>query len=85
MMLTDLMPIIDNTGLKVNEEEIFEIRFDNRIIYIHNIYLSSIEVADEFYAKYNLLLPELIENIIKETVENDRLNKLVVLADLNYP
>jgi len=29
-------------------------------------------------------LPELIENIIKETVENDRLNKLVVLADLNY-
>ncbi|MCX8084793.1 MAG: NAD-glutamate dehydrogenase [Calditerrivibrio sp.] len=84
MLLTDIMPIIDNIGLKVNEEDIFELKHHSEKIYLHNIYLDCIENSEIFYESYKNFLPELIENIIKDHVENDRLNKLLITAGLTF-
>ncbi|MEF3254678.1 MAG: NAD-glutamate dehydrogenase, partial [Deferribacterales bacterium] len=72
----------DNIGLKVNEEDIFELSGEN--LFIHNIYLDCLQNIEEFYNNYNRLIPDLIKNVIKESVENDRLNKLLVSSKLNY-
>ncbi len=85
MLLTDIMPIVDNIGLKVNEEDIFELKFtDNETFYIHSIYLDCIENTESFFDKYRDSLPELVDNVILDNIENDRLNRLIVSACLNY-
>ncbi|MGC8768771.1 NAD-glutamate dehydrogenase domain-containing protein [Calditerrivibrio sp.] len=85
MLLTDIMPIVDNIGLKVNEEDIFEIKSEeNNSSYIHSIYLDCINDAKQFYENFKQSVPELVENVILDNVENDRLNKLVIASQLNY-
>jgi len=85
MLLTDIMPIIDNTGLKVNEEDIFEIKTDiNNTVYIHSIYLDCIDNTEAFYNNYHSNIPDLVKNVILDIVENDRLNKLIITSNLTY-
>lgn len=84
MLLTDIMPIVDNIGLKVNEEDIYELKCVDETFYIHSIYLDCIDELDSFYNKFKETLPELVENVILDNVENDRLNRLIISASLNY-
>lgn len=83
MLLTDIMPIIDNMGLKVNEEDIFYLSYGDGF-FIHNIYVDCIENVETFYNEYNKLIPELVKNVIAEYVENDILNRLIISSKLNY-
>jgi glutamate dehydrogenase len=84
ILLTDIIPIFDNTGLKVNEENIFKVKTNNEIYYINSIYIANIENHLEFKEKFKNRLTELIVSVIKYETENDDLNKLLILTDLNY-
>ncbi|MDK2791946.1 MAG: glutamate dehydrogenase [Deferribacteres bacterium] len=84
ILLTDIMPIIDNIGIKVNEEFTYKVNTESGKYFINSIHLAEIDDAATFKEKYSKLLPELVLKVIKEKVENDNLNKLLILENLNY-
>ena len=84
LLLTYLMPIIDNLGIKVYEEDIYEIQTLKENYYIHAFFIADIEDIISFKRNYKKIIPELITAVIKDQVTNDKLNKLSVLGNLNY-
>lgn len=84
ILLTDIMPIIDNMGLKVNEEFIFAVTTDEATYFINSIYLAEIENREKFKSKYSKIIPELIVAVLSEKIENDVLNKLLIAECLAY-
>lgn len=84
ILLTDIMPIIDNIGIKVNEEFIFKITTDKETYFINSIYLAEIENKEEFKKRFFKVIPELIVSVLTEKVENDVLNRLAISESLNY-
>ena len=84
ILLTDIIPIFDNTGLKVNEENIFKVKTSDETYYINSIYIANIDNHLEFKEKFKSRLTSLIVAVIKDEIENDDLNKLLLLTDLDY-
>lgn len=84
ILLTDIIPIIDNTGLQVNEESIYKVNTDDKTYYIHSIYIANVDEFVVFKEKYKTILSDLIVAVVKGDVENDRLNKLLISTELGY-
>ncbi|GAB1536985.1 NAD-glutamate dehydrogenase [Geovibrio sp. ADMFC3] len=84
LLLTELMPIIDNLGLNVYEQDIFEPSADGHGLYINVVYLTNIEDPEEFAETYKVILPELVTAVIGGRAENDRLNSLSVTRKLTW-
>jgi len=84
ILLTDIMPVINNIGLKVHEEEIYKLSAKGKSYYISNIYLAEIDNIENFAGVYGDKLSEMLTSAMLETIENDRLNKLLILAELNH-
>ncbi|MGA1863011.1 NAD-glutamate dehydrogenase [Deferribacter thermophilus] len=84
ILLTDIMPVIDNIGLKVIEDEIYEVKKGDEAFYISSILLASIDDPEQFYSRFNKILPEMVKAVIEEKCENDKLNSLLLLEGLNY-
>jgi len=83
-LLTELMPILDNIGLKVYEEDTYDLHFYDGIKYVNAVYFADIEDIDAFCTEYGKVIPELISKILSGLVESDRLNTLAMLEKLNY-
>jgi len=84
LLLTELMPIIDNLGLNGYEQDIFEPSADGHGLYINVVYLTNIEDPAEFAETYKVILPELVTAVIGGRAENDRLNSLSVTRKLTW-
>jgi len=84
ILLTDIMPVIDNIGIKVNEEFTYKVNCDNDNYFINSIHLADIHDPKQFKKQYSKILPELIINVITEKVENDKINSLSIIENLNY-
>lgn len=83
-LLTQLMPVLDNIGLKVYEEDTYKLSFQEGDRYINSVYLADIENTEEFVDMYKENLPQLMVHVLNRTVENDRLNSLAVSRSLSY-
>ncbi|WP_022850521.1 NAD-glutamate dehydrogenase domain-containing protein [Limisalsivibrio acetivorans] len=84
LLLTELMPILDNLGLKVFEQDIYEIELENRSQYINVVYFADIADPEVFAATYQKNIPELVTAILSGKVENDRVNALAVSEKLTW-
>ncbi|MGE4497132.1 MAG: NAD-glutamate dehydrogenase domain-containing protein [Deferribacterales bacterium] len=84
LLLTELMPIIDNLGLNVYEQDIFEPTADGHGLYVNVVYLTNIDDPGGFTETYKVILPELITAVIAGRAENDRLNSLCVTRKLTW-
>jgi glutamate dehydrogenase len=83
-LLTELMPVLDNIGLKVFEEDIFELKLDDGVKYINSVYLADIDDPASFADDYRQVIPVLISRVLTASVESDKLNNLVLAEKLNY-
>ncbi len=83
-LLTQLMPVLDNIGLKVYEEDTFRLALEGGERYINAVYLADIDNPEEFCDMYKENLPQLMVHVLSGTAENDRLNGLTVTASLKY-
>jgi len=83
-LLTQLMPVLDNIGLKVYEEDTFRLALDDGDKYINAVYFADIEHPEDFCEMYKENLPQLMVNVLNAAAENDRLNGLAILAGLKY-
>jgi glutamate dehydrogenase len=84
ILLTDIIPIIDNMGLEVNEENIYKIKTNSDTYYINSIYIANVEDYNEFKTKYKNILTDLVVEVIQGNIENDKLNKLLISTELDY-
>jgi glutamate dehydrogenase len=84
LLLTELMPIIDNLGLNVYEQDIYELGKGEHRRFINVVYLANIDHAEVFTSKYQKILPDLMTAVLSGRVENDRLNALSVLEMLSW-
>jgi len=84
ILLTDIMPIINNIGLKVHEQEIYHLSTQNKSYYISNIYLADIENIQKFAKEYSTKLPDMLTAAVLEKIENDKLNNLLIQIGLDY-
>ncbi|MCD8552756.1 NAD-glutamate dehydrogenase domain-containing protein [Seleniivibrio sp.] len=83
-LLTQLMPVLDNIGLKVYEEDTFRLQLEDGERYINAVYLADIEYPEEFCDMYKENVPQLMVHVLSGTAENDRLNGLAVTSSLKY-
>jgi len=83
-LLTELMPILDNIGLKVYEEDTYDLAFENGKYYVNSVYFADIEDIEEFCEEYRKIIPELISHILTGFVENDKLNGLSMCEMMTY-
>ena len=84
ILLTELMPIINDTGLSVFEEEIFNANIDNRYLYIHTFYLAEVDDKEKFVNENKANVESLITSILSEKVISDRINCLAIKSRLNW-
>lgn len=84
ILLTEIMPVIDNIGLKVIEDEIYEVKKGEETLYISSILIANVEDAEEFLKRFKKILPEIVTAVIEERCENDKLNGLLLLEELTY-
>ncbi len=83
-LLTQLMPVLDNIGLKVYEEDTYMFSFYEGDRYINAVYFADIDSPDDFCETYKENLPQLMVHVLSRTVENDRLNSLAISQTMNY-
>lgn len=83
-LVTHLMPILDNIGLKVYEEDTYEFELPEGHRFVNTVYLADIENIEDFSERYGKILPELMNKVLCQVMENDRLNSLVILQNLTY-
>lgn len=83
-LLTELMPILDNIGLKVYEEDTYELQFGDSTKYVNAVYFADIEDPEGFCEEYRGVIPTLISKILTGFLESDRLNCLALSEKLNY-
>ena len=83
-LLTELMPVLDNIGLKVLEEETYELDFSDGKKFLNSIYFADIKEPDAFCMDYRGIVPELITKVLTGFVESDRLNTLALAEKLHY-
>lgn len=84
ILLTDIMPVIDNMGIQVNEEFTYKIETPDKKFYINSIYLANITECSLFKQRYGDILPEMVIKIITGKMENDKLNRLLIKEGLSY-
>lgn len=84
ILLTDIMPVIDNMGIQVNEEFTYKIETNDKKFYINSIYLANVPDFILFKQQYSEVLPELIMKVVTGKVENDNLNRLLIKNNLNF-
>lgn len=83
-LLTQLMPVLDNIGLKVYEEDTYHFSLYEGDRYINSVYFADIDDPEDFCERYKENLPQLVVNVLTGNVENDRLNSLSISRALNY-
>ncbi|MGE4478206.1 MAG: NAD-glutamate dehydrogenase domain-containing protein [Deferribacterales bacterium] len=83
-LLTELMPILDNIGLKVYEEDTYDMEFEGGRSYVNSVYFADIEDPEVFCEEYKGIIPELISRILTGFVESDRLNGLSMCEKMTY-
>lgn len=83
-LLTELMPAINNTGLKVYEEDIYEFDIDGEKKFINAVILADIDDGKLFASDYKKLIPDLMVAVLSGKVENDRLNTLNITQSMTY-
>ncbi|KAA0256897.1 NAD-glutamate dehydrogenase [Deferribacter autotrophicus] len=84
ILLTDIMPVIDNMGLKVIEDEIYEVKTGKDSLYLSSILLDDVGECEKFVNTFGKILPEMVVAVVKEKCENDKLNSLLLKEQLNY-
>ncbi|ADD67640.1 NAD-glutamate dehydrogenase [Denitrovibrio acetiphilus DSM 12809] len=83
-LLTELMPILDNIGLKVYEEDTYKLVYGDEKHYVNAVYFADIDDPEAFCAEYGTIIPELISKILTGSVESDKLNGLSMSEKLTY-
>jgi glutamate dehydrogenase len=83
-LVTQLIPIIDNIGLKVYEEDTYEFSLYEGKRFVNTVYFADIENVEDFVARYKTLLPQLMTKVLSHFAENDKLNALAISEDLTY-
>jgi glutamate dehydrogenase len=84
ILLTELMPIIDNLGLNVYEHDIFEPKVEGEGLFINILYLIDIENPAEFVETKQNIITDLVEAVLSGKAENDKLNALCVKRNLTW-
>jgi len=83
-LLTQLMPILDNVGLKVYEEDTHELALEEGKRYINTVYFADIDNPDAFCEEYKDVVPEIISRVLTGFLESDKLNSLAICEKLTY-
>lgn len=83
-LLTELMPILDNIGLKVYEEDTYDLELDGGRSFVNSVYFADIEDPEGFCDEYKGIIPELISRILTGFVESDTLNGLSMCEKMTY-
>jgi glutamate dehydrogenase len=82
LILSDILPILENMGLKVLAEYPFEVHpSHNGIIWIQDIHVqASNQSAVIDFEKTKSLFEDCLTSVWNQTIENDRLNQLVLFS-----
>jgi glutamate dehydrogenase len=83
ILLTDLMPVINNAGISVFEEEIFDVKIVDNEKFIHTFFISFAEDKRVFVRTYNNIIEELIILVLENKIASDILNSLALSAKMN--
>lgn len=83
-LLTELMPILDNIGLKVYEEDTYELSLYEGTRFVNAVYFADIENPPGFCEAYKGIIPEVISKVLTGALESDKLNGLALLEKLSY-
>ena len=84
ILLTDLMPIINDAGLSVFEEEIFDVKVLDGENFIHTFFISFAGDKKLFIDENKQLIEELIMAVLENRVESDILNSLATLGKIDF-
>ena len=81
LALSDMVPVLENMGMRVLEETGFPVRLnEGEVIWIHSVKLQQPALADQLSVKFE----DAFKAVWTNHTENDGFNQLVVLMDLSW-
>ena len=82
---SDSLPIVENMGLKVLAEKPYRTETpDGKVIWIHDFNMQSLQEKDLAIEQSGSLFEDAFSNIWSGNAENDKFNRLVIEAGLNW-
>jgi glutamate dehydrogenase len=82
--LSDVIPVLENMGLKVLTEHLYEIDVDGSALYIQDIEVQPAQRFDFDLEQVRDLFQTAFERIWRGVAENDAFNKLILGAQLDW-
>lgn len=82
--LSDILPILDNMGLRVFDERPYKIQLPETSVYISDFSVAYIENNVVDIQKIKLLFQDAFIHICLGLCENDKFNRLVLTAELSW-
>ncbi len=84
IILSEIMPILENFGLIVRDEHTYKINYaEQQNIFVHNFAVEITSLERKDYAICKLIFEEALQKAWLGEIENDALNKLVLSAQIN--
>ena len=84
ILLTELMPVINDAGISVFEEEIFNIKVLDGEKFIHTFFIAYSGDKKTFVDVNKDIVEEMIIAVLEHRIESDILNSLVILTGMDY-
>ncbi|MCY4472819.1 MAG: NAD-glutamate dehydrogenase [Kistimonas sp.] len=84
LSLSDLLPILENLGLRVLSEHPYRLRRDDQIIYLHDFTLSLVQSQVLPLRQVSAQFQDAFECIWHGQAENDRFNRLVLMTGMTW-
>ena len=84
ILLTELMPVINDAGLSVFEEEIFNIKALDGEKFIHTFFIAYSGDKKTFVDVNKYIVEEMVIAVLEHRIESDMLNSLAILTAIDY-
>lgn len=84
ILLTELMPVINDAGISVFEEEIFNIKVLDGEKFIHTFFIAYSGDKRTFVDVNKHIVEEMVIAVLEHRIESDILNSLAILTGMDY-
>jgi glutamate dehydrogenase len=82
--LSDVLPKLDNTGLRTQHHEAVQFNLDSKTVWVSTFKVSFPEIKLENFEEIKDIFETAFTQILKGSCENDSLNKLIVSAGFTW-
>ncbi|MGR9085791.1 MAG: NAD-glutamate dehydrogenase domain-containing protein [Gammaproteobacteria bacterium] len=82
--LDEYIPVLENMNLRVMDQVQFSVDIDRQTVFIKSFTIKAEQSRPRLFTRYKRRLLDALQAVMDEGVENDAVNKLIVLAGMSW-